>query len=117
MIGIIKKYLKYRPTIHDIICHIWIGFRTKISGFWGSIVFYIKAKFYGVECAGKVTCYGKILIRKYPFTKIIIGKNVSIISSSYRATASTIFAPTKLQTFTINFLSQLAIAFPLTIPH
>jgi len=69
------------------------------SGVWGSILFYTKAKLYGVLCNGKVVCYGKVDLIRGPFSEIVFGNNVVLISSSYRATSTSIFAPVKIQTF------------------
>lgn len=71
----------------------------KWSRMWGSLVFSIKAKWYGVKCSGKVECYGPIHLIRAPFSRITFGRNVSIISSCYRASSSSVYAPTKLQTF------------------
>lgn len=99
MLQLIKKYFIKHPKIQDIICYLTIKTLKKKSGVLGSVFFKIKAKLYGVQCSGKVTCYGKCDLTKAPFSRIIIGNNVVFISDSYRATASSIFAPVKIQTF------------------
>ena len=85
--------------IQDTICRFWVPRMKKLLGIRGRITFNIKAKLFGVKCAGKVDCYGKVHLIRYPGSEISFGKKVQIISSSYRATSTCVFAPAKFQTF------------------
>lgn len=59
----------------------------KISGITGRIAFAVKARLFGVKCAGRVNCFGQVHLLRHPGSEISFGKNVQIISKSYRATA------------------------------
>jgi len=98
--NIINKLIKYNPSISDILTYVYVTLQKKISGIWGTQIFKIKAMLFGVKFAGGVKCWGPIHIMRCPKSEITIGRNVSIVSSSKRCTASSIFAPTKLRTLT-----------------
>jgi len=53
----------------------------------------------GITIGRGVKCYGSIHIMRAPGSEIVIGNNVSIVSSSARCTAASIYAPTKLRTW------------------
>lgn len=99
MEGIIKKYRRLRPGIRDLIAYGWIGFWKWQSGAWGTVLFRLKALFLGVECRGRVRCWGTVQLIRAPLSRIAFGRNISIISDTYRASASSLYAPTKIQTF------------------
>ena len=97
--SIITKIIKLNPSIPDVISYAYVSSQKWLSGFTGSLCFRIKAVMFGITTIGGVKCYGPIDIMRAPKSEIIIGKNVSIISSSKRCTASSIFATTKLRTW------------------
>lgn len=65
----------------------------------GGIVFYIKAKIFGVIVEGKVICYGTVYLIRFPLSQIKFGNNITLISNNYRGSASSIYSPVKFQTF------------------
>lgn len=92
----IRKITDY--SLPDIISYAYILTHEKLSGFWGTVIFRVKAFFFGVEIKGNVKCYGPIHIMRTPKSVISIGNSVTIVSSSMRCSASSIYAPTKLRT-------------------
>jgi acetyltransferase-like isoleucine patch superfamily enzyme len=99
MIKLVKRYLDKRPSIQNIICHYWVPLMKKQSAILGTFFFSTKAKWYGIECNGKVVCFGKVDLVRSEFSQIVFGDNVLLVSSSSRATATSIYAPIKIQTF------------------
>ena len=93
----IRKILDY--SLADIISYSYVLTQKRLSGFWGTLIFRIKASFFGVEIQGGVKCYGPIHIMRAPKSIISVGNNVIIVSSSKRCSASSIYAPTKLRTW------------------
>jgi len=96
----LRRVFQLKPSPSDVISYIYFNFVLLLTGFWGTISLRTKAFLFGVKLEGKVKCYGRIDILRAPMSKIVIGKNVQIVSSSKRCTASSIFAPTKLRTWT-----------------
>lgn len=95
----IRKIINYKPSLSDIISYVYVRTQKKLSGFFGTLLFRAKAGFFGVEIQGEVECYGTIHIMRAPKSVISIGNNVSIVSSSKRCAASSLYAPTKLRTW------------------
>jgi acetyltransferase-like isoleucine patch superfamily enzyme len=98
----IRKMINYKPSLSDIISYVYVKMHTRILGFLGTLIFRIKAAFFGVEIQGRVECYGTVHIMRAPKSVISIGNNVSIVSSSQRCTAGSLYAPTKLRTWSRN---------------
>lgn len=96
-----NRYLKAlkRARIADIVSWIVVKVSYTWIGFWGTLCFKIKAIFLGIEGGKGVKCFGRVDIIRAPFSLITLGDNCSIVSSSYRCTASSIYAPTKFRTF------------------
>ncbi len=105
--SLLLKYQQYNPTVSDIINYIWIPIMKNKSRILGTLFFYIKSKLFGIKVEGKIICYGKIYILRYPMSKISFGNNVTIISNSYRGSASSIYSPVKLQTFSPEALIEI----------
>lgn len=83
------------PNICSYVCirgHAWL------SGLWGTARLRAKAALLGVELGANVRCWGPVLLARWPGSRITVGAGVSIISSSRRATACTLHAPTRLRT-------------------
>lgn len=96
----LKKFKIFRYSIQDFINYAYLRIQWCFSGLVGTLIFRIKTFLFGVKTNRGTKCYGKIHIMRAPKSEITIGKNVSIISSTQRCTASSIFAPTKLRTWT-----------------
>jgi acetyltransferase-like isoleucine patch superfamily enzyme len=91
-----RKILDY--SLADIISYAYILTQRRLSGFGGTLMFKLKALIFGVENSSNVKCYGPIHIMRAPKSIISVGNNVTIVSSSMRCSASSIWAPTKLRT-------------------
>lgn len=98
MINYIKKHLIKRPSIQDVLCFTLVPLMKNKSKLFSNILFYFKTKIYGITCNGKVTCYGMPHLVRAPYSEIIFGTNVSMVSNSYRSSAASIHAPVKIQT-------------------
>jgi acetyltransferase-like isoleucine patch superfamily enzyme len=94
----IKKIITLKPSFGDLACYGYIKSQAWLSGFFGTIRFLLKASVFGVKRGRGIKCFGPIHISRSPFSEIYIGNNVHIVSSSSRANAASIFAPTKLRT-------------------
>jgi acetyltransferase-like isoleucine patch superfamily enzyme len=94
----IRKILGY--SLADIISYAYILTQKELSGFWGTLMFGVKALVFGVKRGRGIKCFGPIHISRFPYSEICIGNNVIIVSSSIRASAASIFARTKLRTHT-----------------
>jgi len=70
-----------------------------IIGNFDTFFFKFKCFTWGVNLGYNSKCFGKVIIIRAPQSDIIIGNNCLLVSSSKRSTASSIYAPTKLRTF------------------
>ena len=104
---VINKYNKYKPTINDIFNFIWLFIMKNRYKLLGTLMFYLKVKLFGIKLNGKIKCYGKIELIRFPMSIISFGKNVNIISDSYRSSASSLYSCVKLQTFSPTSLIQV----------
>lgn len=52
-----------------------------------------------VDCGYNLYTHGRLILDVYPKSRIQIGNNVSLISNSKRCTASSLYSPIKLKTF------------------
>lgn len=74
---------------------------------WGSLFLRVKAFLFGVRLGSGVRCAGSVIIGRWPGSVISIGHHASLISSSRRCTASTLYAPVRLRTFGSTALIEL----------
>ena len=95
----IKNIFNLRPSPQDIASYGFTQLYNCLSLVWGTIIFKLKAFAFGVHLGKGVNCWGSVHIARSPKSEIIIGKKVSIVSSSQRCTASSIFAPCKFRTW------------------
>ena len=96
---ILIKIINNNLSLQDIISYGYIYIQKKLSGFIGTLLLRMKGILFGIELGRAVVCYGPIHIMRSPKSEIRIGNNVSIVSSSKRCTASSLYAPTKLRTW------------------
>ncbi len=64
----------------------------------GTALLRLKARCLGIELGEGVRCWGKVHLSRHSGSRIEIGNNVSVVSSSQRCTSSSIYAPTKFKT-------------------
>lgn len=86
-------------AFQDSLSFRYMRLHNRMSFLCGTLMFAIKSFLFGVESDGIVKCWGRVHIMRMPGSQIRIGKNVSIVSSSNRCSSSSIFAPTKLRTW------------------
>ncbi|TGM56507.1 DapH/DapD/GlmU-related protein [Leptospira adleri] len=94
--GIISKVKKY--NILNLIAYgfseLWLYFIR-----WKSFFsFAIKAFYWNVSVGKNPSIFGKVIVSKFPGSEIQIGDNFISVSDSFRSSASSIFAPTRLKT-------------------
>lgn len=94
-----NKNINFKSRAQDLICFYYIKLIYCITSFYGTTMFLIKAFIFGVNLSGKVKCWGIIHIMRSPMSEIKIGDKVFFASSSIRCTASSIYAPVKLRTW------------------
>ena len=68
------------------------------AGLWGLLRLRCKAVLFGVPVGPDVTCAGPVILGRWPGSVIRIGAKVSLVSTSRRATAATLYAPIRLRT-------------------
>lgn len=68
------------------------------GGWWGIVRLRLKAALLGVRVGAGVRCAGPVLLGRWPGSVIEVGPQCSLISSSARSTAATLFAPVRLRT-------------------
>jgi acetyltransferase-like isoleucine patch superfamily enzyme len=93
------KELGLKSHFQDYFCYHYIKLVYRLPFLYGTAIFLIKAFIFGVHLSGKVKCWGNVHILRAPKTEIVVGNNVSFISSSRRCTAGSIYAPVKLRTW------------------
>ncbi len=64
----------------------------------GTMTFWCKARWYGLSYDAMPECFGSAQIFRESQSNILLGKNIQLISSSNRATASTLYSPVRLRT-------------------
>ena len=65
----------------------------------GRLIFRLQSRFWNIDCGRNIQVWGCVDLIKGPETQIKIGNNGSMISSSRRATASSLHSKVKLRTF------------------
>lgn len=94
-----KHFAKIR-TFQDALSVIYLRFQERFLFYYGTALFLIKALFFGVKLKGRIKCWGKVDLGRAPGSEIVIGDEVNLVSHSNRCTASSIFSPVKLRTWT-----------------
>lgn len=95
----IRKAIEYRVTWKDVISYLAITFQRRWSHFWGTMGLRWKAFLFGVAIGKGTAACGPVILGRWPGSRIVIGKGVSLISSSRRSTAATLYAPVRFRTF------------------
>lgn len=95
---LLKRIIAYKPSIEDVLSYCYIAFNNFFSGMFGTLIFRLKGRLFGVPIGKRIRCYGTVHLFRNPKSLISIGNDVSIVSSSKRCTSSSLFSPTKLRT-------------------
>lgn len=85
-------------TPQNVASYVWLCVYTRWCDFWGTLRLRCKAAVFGVRLGRDVRCCGPLLLARWPGSMITLGNGVHIISTARRATAATIYAPTRLRT-------------------
>lgn len=95
---LLKQYKESHGRLNDLLMYILVRLKPRLMKQLYTFIFLIKSKFYGISYKGKGSVFGRIDITRAPFSSIKIGKNVILVSSSWRSSSSSIFAPVKIHT-------------------
>lgn len=85
-------------NVQNILSYLWLVGYAYLCEFWGTWRLRCKAALFGVRLGRDVRCCGPVLLGRWPGSVIDIGAGVRIISTARRATAATLYAPTRLRT-------------------
>lgn len=91
--------MRLTMTLRDILCYTVINSQRYWSLALGTLALRLKAKLFAIELGEGVSACGPVILGRWCGSRISIGSRVSLISSSRRATASTIYAPIRLRTY------------------
>lgn len=95
----IRRVIRERGlTPRDIVSYGAIQVHRAVSGMVGGALLHAKAWAYGIELGKGCECFGDVILQRWPGSRIVLGRGVSIISSSRRCTSATIHAATRLRT-------------------
>lgn len=108
MIAKIRKALSRGLSVRDVFAYAAIAVQRQWSCFWGTLALRTKAVLFGVEIGRGVTACGSVIVGRWPQSRICLGAGCSLISSSRRCTASTLYAPVRLRTFAPSAVIALA---------
>ncbi len=108
MIGKLRKAIERKLSVRDILSYAAITLQRHWSKDWGTLALRIKARLFGVEVGSGVTACGSVILGRWPAAHIRLGAGCSLISSSRRATASTLYAPVRLRTYAPTARIELA---------
>ena len=108
MIGKLRKAIERKLLVRDILSYAAITLQRHWSKDWGTLALRIKARLFGVEVGSGVTACGSVILGRWPGSHIRLGAGCSLISSSRRATASTLYAPVRLRTYAPTARIELA---------
>ena len=98
----LRKALDRNITLQDALSYAVITAQRHWSQWTGTLLFRLKALAFGIQTGRKITVCGPIIVGRWPESIIRIGDESSLISSSRRATASTLYAPVRLRTFSAS---------------
>ncbi|MEG1610251.1 MAG: acyltransferase [Bilophila sp.] len=95
----VRKAIERRVTLQDVLAYAAISAQRWWSQGWGTAFLRLKGTLFGVSIGRGVTACGTVTLGRWPGSHITIGAGSSLISSSRRCTASTLFAPVRFRTF------------------
>ena len=104
---LIMRHKELQGSINDLLMYIWTRAKPRINKIYYTFVFLIKSKFYGVRYAGGGSFFGRIDITRAPYSSIKVGKDVVMVSSSWRSSSSSIFAPVKIHTHSSTSIIEI----------
>lgn len=108
LIDQIRKALSRNLSAQDYLSYSAIESQRRFSACLGTLSLRLKSLLWGIELGRHVTACGPVILGRWPGSRIVIGDNCSFISSSRRATASTLAAPVRFRTFSPTALIHLS---------
>ena len=95
-----------RPS--DYIC--WLYYRTlRVSScIVGTLLFRLKSWVFGLRVGKGLRCFGGVHILRAPRSEINVGRDVCIVSTSWRCSSSSLYAKAKLQTWSRTAVIDIA---------
>lgn len=107
MFNKLRKALERGLSPQDYAAYAAIEVQRRFSAFSGTLALRLKACLWGIELGHGVTACGPVIIGRWPGSRISIGNECSLVSSSRRATASTLAAPVRFRTFSAGACIEL----------
>lgn len=95
----VRRAIEQRVTLQDVLAYMAISVQRCWSQGLGTAFLRLKGVLFGVKVGKGVTACGRVTLGRWPGSEITIGAHSSLISSSRRCTASTLFAPVRFRTF------------------
>ena len=108
MIGKIRKAVEQGLSLQDILSYAAIATQRHWSKLRGTLALRLKAALFGIELGSGVTACGPVILGRWPGSRVRLGAGCGLVSSSRRATASTLSAPVRLRTYAPTARIELA---------
>ena len=99
MLEKLHKAIERRIGWQDVIAYFAIILQRQWSYLRSTLVLHCKAFLFGVQLGRGTSACGPVILGRWPGSRIELGPECSLISSSRRCTAATIFAPVRFRTF------------------
>ncbi len=99
MLEKVRKAIERRINLADVISWLAIVWQRGWSCLWGTVALRVKGVLFGIPIGQGATACGPVILGRWPGSHISIGPGCSLISSSRRCTAATLYAPVRLKTF------------------
>lgn len=103
----LRKALDRGLSPTDYAAYAAIELQRRWSAFSGTASLRLKASLFGVTLGPGVVACGPVILGRWPGSRIVIGPCCSLVSSSRRATASTLAAPVRFRTFSPGAVIEL----------
>lgn len=86
-----------RHRVRDLAIHALLESVSGIDRLYSTLVLRLKAALVGVEVGPGATVWGKVMLRRFPGSRITVGRNVRIVSRAYRYMQN-VYPQSKLRT-------------------
>ncbi len=99
MLEKLRKAVEQRIGWQDVMAYAAIVLQRSWSCLRGTLALRCKAFLFGVSLGKGTTACGPVILGRWPGSRIELGPGCSLISSSRRCTAATLYAPVRFRTF------------------
>lgn len=93
-----KRISELKPSPADVVSYASFKTGGALSGFFGGVRLRVKSALFGVRVGRGVRAYGRVMLLRYPKSRIVIGDGVLLNSSSVRSNYCAIHSPVWLRT-------------------